>query len=93
MRKIILLLVLLSGCSDETLRKENENLINIDKRYWICTSTHIWHHEAQRGTLTRFGRIGERSAYDSTECDQWSATFSSGCVSTNSWCKNKEKYK
>jgi hypothetical protein len=67
--------------------KSDENIIQIDKTYWVCTSTHVRHHAAiEMGMKIR----RQFPAYDSTECDQWSEKFIHPwpeCPGSNAWCQ------
>lgn len=46
--------------------------IVLNEQSWICTDTATFNYPSSAGTLTRFGRVGAHSAYQTTECIQWS---------------------
>lgn len=93
MRSAIALLALLAACSEAPKKqeaKQDPDAVTISKQYWVCTSTHVAHHDAvelgnAKTTRTKF------PAYDKTECDQWSAKFTKPwpvCPATNAWCQS-----
>jgi hypothetical protein len=84
---------LLSGCGDASppQKANDENLVTINTKYWVCTSTHVSHHDAvEMGIKIR----RQFPAYDKTECDQWSATFVKpwpSCPDKNVWCQGTKQ--
>lgn len=50
-----------------------QTTIVLDRKDWECTSAHVSHHPGQSGTLTRFGRLSDDSAWDENVCDSYSA--------------------
>jgi hypothetical protein len=87
---LVTLALALAACGESKPKAEADpSIVTIDKRYWVCTSTHTAHHAAvELGNAKTIRR--EFPAYDTADCDQWSATFTKPwpiCPATNAWCQ------
>lgn len=85
MRALAVIASLLLGACDSRAPANQADLISINPKYWVCTSSHTSHHAA-----VEMGMKIKRQfpAYDSTECDQWSAimTRCGPLQANNMWC-------
>ncbi len=72
--KALWMALVLTGCSSS---KEDAATVKIElnAKYWTCTHTHVWHHDA-----VDYLKLSDSPAYDSLECDQWSAQMTDGSL-------------